>query len=71
MRVEHRASPTMKCKTQNGGDENEGREEVQKNLKHHSGHKGIELRNPNRFQQRSQPLGQNFIRNKGIPKTFL
>ena len=32
-RVEHRVSPTMKCKRQSGGDENEGREKVQKRPK--------------------------------------
>lgn len=42
-----------------------------KNLKHHSGHKGTELKNPNCFQQRAQALGQNCIRNNGIPEIFL
>lgn len=33
MRVEHRATPTMKCERKNRGDENDGREKVRKKPK--------------------------------------
>lgn len=42
-----------------------------KDLKHRSDHREIEHKNPDYFEQRAQALGQNFIRNNGIPKIFL